>query len=121
MRQGREGKPQGVIEQVSSRFLAVKTPRHELLLRLCGLQHTDRQLRGKKKPSGKEAFVDSRKPGRYSGRTQGAIGQAPGSATDAFYLAERAGCFRSWETLVFMSGVTQVNNGDNLDRHGPGK
>lgn len=121
MRQGREGNPQGVIEQVISRFLAVKKLKHELLLRLCGLQHTDRQLRGKKKPPGKEAGVGSRKPGCDSGRTQEAIGWTPGSAIDAFYLAERAGCFRSWETLVFMSGIAQVNNGDNLDRHGPGK
>lgn len=27
-----------------------------------------------------------------------------------FYLAEPVGCFRSWETLVFMSGIAQVNN-----------
>lgn len=38
-----------------------------------------------------------------------------------FYLAEPVGCFRSWETLVFMSGIAQVNNGNNLDRHGPGR
>lgn len=51
----------------------------------------------------------------------GLLAEPPDLLQMSFYLAEHAGCFRSWETVVFTPGIAQVNKGDNLDKHGLGR
>ena len=98
----------------------MKKLKHELLLRLCGLWHTWTESLGTRRSS--LAKMQMLAVGSQAATVVGPMGLLAGHPDllpMSSYLAEHAGCFRSWETLVIMSGIPQVNNGDDVDRHGP--